>query len=90
MTLEEIAYMGFTEVHVKSYGYESAGIFSHYEPFGNTPREIVFKLVGDGKYFDLEHRWLFFINENKEDFYIEDGKAWCFDPDLKEVPSNNY
>lgn len=94
MTLKQIADMGFKEVHVKSYGYESAGLFSHYEPFGNKAREFVFKLAvlefDDETYIDLEHRWLFFINENKEDFYIKDDQAWCDDPELKEVPSNNY
>ena len=91
MTLQEIADLGFKEVHVLSYGYESAGLFSHYEPFGNSVRELIFSIHkwSDGD-IDLDHKWLFFINQNNEDFSIKDGKVYCNDPELKEYPNNDY
>lgn len=85
LKLNELVRMGFKEVHVLSYGYESAGIFSHYEPFGKK-REFIFKIVPlkSGAY--LEHKWLFFINEDEEYYYVKDGQAYCDDPELKECP----
>jgi hypothetical protein len=79
MTFKEILQKGVTEVIVTAYGYQVAGIFDHYEPFGNRARKLKFKVTPDG----LEHSWLWFENENNEHFEIdENGTCTCFDPEL--------
>lgn len=89
MTLQELANKGFKEVIALSYGYMSTGIFSHYEPFSNL-REITFDLLKfDNGLIILDHKWLFFLDEDNEDFYIEDGKAYVNDPELKEAPNDD-
>ena len=80
MTFQEILKSGHDEVRVLSYGYtERSSFSSHFEPFKNK-RCFIFKI---DKYFGiLTHKWLFFKNEEDEDFYEKDGKLFCDDPDL--------
>lgn len=92
MTLQEaVKQCDCTYVHVLSYGYMSSGIFSHYEPFGNSAREILFDIaIWDDGDIDLVHKRFFFLNEKDEDFYIKDNVIYCNDPELKEVPDNDF
>ena len=80
MTFEEVLKSTFTEVKVRSYGYDVVGLFPHYEPFGNSARTITFKIDRLNK--ELCHKWLYFNNEHDEVFEIEDGMLTCFDPEL--------
>lgn len=93
MTLKELVQQGIKQVIVISYGYESAGVFSHFEPFRNK-RRFIFDIIRIGKNeFYLRHDWLFFVeNEDDIEFDIvtEDGVqyGYIYDPDLKEYSSN--
>lgn len=93
MTLKELVQQGIKQVIVDSYGYESAGIFSHFEPFRNK-RWFVFDIIRIGKNeFYLRHDWLFFVDNGEYlDFDIVTENSmqygYIYDPDLKEYSSN--
>ena len=56
MTLKEVIDLGYKEVIAKSYGYQETGLFGHYEPFGNTAREIKFDIHTELKKLTLTER----------------------------------
>ena len=84
MTLKEVIDLGYKEVIAKSYGYQETGLFGHYEPFGNTAREIKFDI--DKHYCTLNHEIFWFENEEQEYYYIENNIAYCRDPALLAKP----
>ena len=84
MTLKEIIDLGYKEVIAKSYGYQEMGLFGHYEPFGNSAREIKFDINKDD--CTLNHKIFWFANEEQEYYYIENNIAYCRDPDLWAKP----
>lgn len=83
MTFKEICEKGVTEVIVQSYGYTERGIFnSHFEPFKHL-REFKFTVHSYSRGFILDHKWLYFEDENSENFeFDENGRCICFDPEL--------
>ena len=84
MTLKEVIDLGYKEVIAKSYGYQETGLFGHYEPFGNTAREIKFDINKDD--CTLNHEIFWFENEEQEYYYIENNVVYCRDPSLWAKP----
>lgn len=79
MTLEEVIDLGYTEVIVKTSGYQEVGIFGCWQPFRNI-RSITFKI--DPEYMDLDHRTFWINNAKEQDYYIEDNQVILFEPDM--------
>ena len=91
MTWQELLQTNHETVIVQSYGYTERSLFSsHFEPFSHL-REFIFEIgraISDGellpKYCDLTHPWLYLEEPESELVFEEkdDGKVYCFDPDL--------
>lgn len=68
------------EVTVLSYGYMERNLFTeHFEPFKN---KRTFKFSIDFNFASLDHPWLYFEQEEDEEYVISEGKIICDDPDL--------
>lgn len=89
MTFDEVVERGYNEVAVISYGYNSAGIFSHYEPFAHARiihMHIDPDMIESRSFFiDNENDCDFCINEGQYDGYgVKSGELVCFDPEITE------
>ena len=79
MKLKEIIDLGYTEVVVKTSGYQEPGLFGCWQPFRHI-RSIVFKI--DSEFMDLYHPTFWISNVKNEDYYIEDDKICLYEPDM--------
>ena len=74
ISFNDILNLGIKSVNVTIDGYESKGIFSHWEPF-QTARTVVFKV--NTELGILEHEWLT-VSESEE-FTLEDNGTVSLD-----------
>ena len=82
MKWREVLKSNYETVTVQSYGYTEGRIISHFEPFAHK-KDIVFNIVRDGRWSNLEND-TFFIDENYNDLDFEerDGELYLDDPEL--------
>lgn len=81
MTLKEVSALGYKEVIVKASGYQEVGILGCWQPFRSI-RPIVFNIEFFKKEPYLENQTFWLNDENSEDYYIEEDKVICWEPDL--------
>ena len=81
MTLKEVSALGYKEVIVKASGYQEVGILGCWQPFRNI-RPIVFNIEFFKKEPYLENPTFWLDDENSQDYYIEEDKVICWEPDL--------
>ena len=81
MTLKEVSALGYKEVIVEASGYQEVGILECWQPFRNI-RQIVFNIEFFQKEPYLENPTFWLDDENSEDYYIEEDKVVCYEPNL--------
>lgn len=79
MTLKEVIELGYTKVIVKASGYQETGVLGCWQPFRNI-RSITFSI--DPEFIGLDHKTFWVKRPKDQDYYIEDGQAILYEPDL--------
>lgn len=83
ITFEELIELGVKSVTVVIDGYQTKGIFSHWEPF-NRDRKVEFNLnFYKGLYYILENDTFVVENQESETYSVDEkGKVFLYNPEF--------